>query len=223
MLALSISSLSSLSGCAQIFICLFLFRYTRLLANIVGYLIYKPTPIPDNPVLTSEDVTVIVATVDPFNPDFAECIKSIAATSPATLIIVTAGGQQNFHEAARYRQIIPKAHILVISSSKVDVCTLQILAVLPVQLAAAKVMEKHKQALRLAGQAISSRCTQLKRKEPTLTQALRTETPSNHPWSPPRPHVHHHARRRPCLLASSIPLSRPRTLPQPVRWCRWHC
>ena len=146
MLAHSISYLSSLSGYAHIFICLFLFRYTRLLANIVGTFIYKPTPIPDNPALNSEDVTVIVPTVDPFNPGFAECIKSIAATSPATIIIVTAGGHRNLHEAARYRQIIPKADILIIPSSVVDVSTLQVPVISLVKLAATKVIEKDKKA-----------------------------------------------------------------------------
>lgn len=126
MAAQSISYLLSLSGYAQIFIGLFLFRYIRLLANIVGFFVYKPTPIPDDPILTSNDVTVIVPTIDPFNPDFAECIESIAATGPAQIIIVAAGGQQNLHQAARYRQIIPKAEILVLPSSIANVCTIRL-------------------------------------------------------------------------------------------------
>lgn len=141
MLAHSISYLSSLSGYAHIFICLFLFRYTRLLANIVGFFIYKPTPIPDNPVLTSEDATVIVPTIDPFIPDFAVCIESIIAASPAEIVIVTAGGHQNLHEAARYRQVFAKANIRVLPSTIANVCILQTLLFLPEQLAATGVIE----------------------------------------------------------------------------------
>ena len=45
----------------------------------------------DSPKLTALDVTVIVPTVDPYNKDFMECIASIHANGPATIIVVTAG------------------------------------------------------------------------------------------------------------------------------------
>lgn len=107
----------------QIFGFLFLFRYIRLLISIFGYWIYKPIPIPSNPTLTSNDTTVIVPTVDPFNLDFAECIFSIAATKPASIIIVTAGGYQNFKQASTYSNLLPQSNILVLSSPIVSVRT----------------------------------------------------------------------------------------------------
>ena len=108
---------------AQVFVFLILFRYTRLLVNICGFWTYKPTPIPDNPKLTSADVNVIVPTVDPFNADFAECIDSIAATRPGCIIIVAAGGHRNVQEASKYCHIHLYSNIIVLASKVANVST----------------------------------------------------------------------------------------------------
>ncbi|KAL8792254.1 MAG: hypothetical protein Q9195_005133 [Heterodermia aff. obscurata] len=100
----------------QLFGFLFLFRYIRLVVSILGFWIYKPIPIPSNPTLTSKDATVIVQTVNPFNLDFAECVFSIAATKPASIIIVTAGEYKNFKQASTYSNLLPQSGILVLSS-----------------------------------------------------------------------------------------------------------
>lgn len=108
-----------------LFILLFFFRYIRLMVDMIGIWIYSPTPIPSDPTLTSKDTTVIVPTVDPFNPDFAECISSIAATEPASIIIVTAGEHQNFKKASSYSNLLPQSNILVLSCPVTSVCTVQ--------------------------------------------------------------------------------------------------
>ena len=41
--------------------------------------------------MKAEDVTVIVPTVEPFGDDFDECIRSIHANGPASIIVVNAG------------------------------------------------------------------------------------------------------------------------------------
>ena len=115
--------LLSLDKSKQLFGFLFLFRYIRLLVNIFGFLIYEPIHVPSNSTLTSKDTTVIIPTVDPFNIDFAECIFSVAATKPASIIIVTAGGYHNFKQASTYSNLLPLSNILVLSSAVSSVCT----------------------------------------------------------------------------------------------------
>ena len=117
-----ISYLLSFNGDSTLFILLFIFRYTRLLVTMVGYRIYKPTPIPVTHLLTSRDVTVIVPTIDPFNIGFAECMSSLAANNPACIIIVTAGGHENFVQASKCQQMFPQSNILVLSSRVANVC-----------------------------------------------------------------------------------------------------
>ena len=99
---------------------LFSFRYLRLVVNLIGFWVYKPTPVPSDPILTSRDVTVIVPTVDPSNVDFAECIRSLAANHPASIIIVTAGGYQNFAEASTYQDLLPHSTITVLASDQAN-------------------------------------------------------------------------------------------------------
>jgi Glycosyltransferase like family 2 len=71
---------------------LFIFRYLRLIVHIISYLfIYKATPAPCQPTYTRSDCTVILPTVDPLNEDFNECLHSISMNSPAAVIIVTVG------------------------------------------------------------------------------------------------------------------------------------
>ena len=97
----------------KIFIVLFLFRYIRLVGNLIGQWTYKISRALDNPKFTTKDITVIVPTVDPFNVDFGECIKSIVANDPAVIVIVTAGGNPNLEEATKYRDLYPESNIFV--------------------------------------------------------------------------------------------------------------
>ena len=87
-----LSYLFALPKLTKVFFTLFLSRYIRLLINILGFLLYTPTPKPLYPTLTPNDVTVIVPTIDPSNKGFGECIGSILANRPASVVIVTAGG-----------------------------------------------------------------------------------------------------------------------------------
>lgn len=77
---------------ASIFAVLLFLRYSRLIVNMWGYwFAYRPSPIAANPAWTPKDVSVILPTVDPNNPKFNECIRSILDNRPAAVLIVTVG------------------------------------------------------------------------------------------------------------------------------------
>lgn len=74
---------------AQVFVVIFLFRYVRLLVNLIAFLTFVSVPIPEEPTLSSDDVTVIVPSVEPYGEDFEECIQSVLQTNPAEIVVVT--------------------------------------------------------------------------------------------------------------------------------------
>ena len=79
----------------NVFIFLFLFRYIRLVVNLVAYWFYNPYVPSNSPLYKAKDVTVIVPTADPTGFYFKECVLSILNSSPALLIIVAAGKGKN--------------------------------------------------------------------------------------------------------------------------------
>lgn len=79
---------------------LFLFRYVRLVVHIIAYNLYKPTPISRNPRYGRSDATVIIPTVEPGNPDFDECIRSVLENRPKKIVVVTVG-EKCFGDADR--------------------------------------------------------------------------------------------------------------------------
>ncbi|KAL8810388.1 MAG: hypothetical protein Q9200_002626, partial [Gallowayella weberi] len=90
---------------------LFLWRYLRLVVNIVASLLYKPFALPHTPSYTSLDVTVVISTLGD-SDDFGRCLLSISACCPASIIIVVPKGR-----ADRVRKIcnvlgIPNVQIL---------------------------------------------------------------------------------------------------------------
>lgn len=84
-------SLDGDPGCFW-FLLLFSWRYTRFVASILGFFLYRP--VMKSAVTTFfpyKDVTVVLPTIDPLGHDFVECLQSCAANIPARIIIVTAG------------------------------------------------------------------------------------------------------------------------------------
>lgn len=80
---------------------LFLIRYVRLVVHIIAYNLYRPTPVSQNPRHGRADATVIIPTVEPENPDFDECIRSVLKNQPAKIIVVTVG-EKCFRDAHRH-------------------------------------------------------------------------------------------------------------------------
>ncbi|KAI4158220.1 MAG: hypothetical protein LQ342_007667 [Letrouitia transgressa] len=74
---------------AVAFVCLWLWRYTRLLVNAVASWTYKPIEPKLNPTFTSKDVTVILPTIGVDSDDLHRCLQSIDANNPVSFIIVT--------------------------------------------------------------------------------------------------------------------------------------
>ncbi|KAK4135951.1 glycosyltransferase family 2 protein [Trichocladium antarcticum] len=75
------------------FLCLFAWRYTRLLINLIAFWCYSPAPKPKgkSTYSPSKDVTVILPTIDPEDSGFLECLETCAINAPAKIVIVTAG------------------------------------------------------------------------------------------------------------------------------------
>lgn len=75
------------------FCSLVVIRYARLMVHGFAYCIYRPAPLRSDPYFGRFDVTVIVPTLDPNNPDFLECIRSIIRNRPHEIVVVTVGSE----------------------------------------------------------------------------------------------------------------------------------
>lgn len=108
---------------AQVFIIIFLFRYVRLLINLIAFLTFVSMPIPEEPILSSSDVTVIVPSVEPYGEEFQECVQSVLLTNPAEIIVVTVGAE-NLARTISSCQWSPKISVLSteVANKRVQVC-----------------------------------------------------------------------------------------------------
>ncbi|KAI9783178.1 MAG: hypothetical protein M1816_001468 [Peltula sp. TS41687] len=66
-----------------------LYRYTRLIVNCISHWTFKPIPLPDDPTLTSQDVTIIIPTLDGDGDGLRESVRSCLATEPFEILLVT--------------------------------------------------------------------------------------------------------------------------------------
>ena len=66
-----------------------LYRYVRLMINLISFWTFKPIPLPAVPQLTSNDVTVILPSLDGEGEELERTISSILANEPKELILVT--------------------------------------------------------------------------------------------------------------------------------------
>ncbi|KAK4866935.1 hypothetical protein LT330_008098 [Penicillium expansum] len=71
------------------FVTLFLYRYTRLVFNLFSFWSFKPIPPPENPKLTSQDVTVIIPSLEGCGDELVETIRTILDNQPFELLLVT--------------------------------------------------------------------------------------------------------------------------------------
>jgi hypothetical protein len=71
------------------FIILFVYRYFRLVVNLFAFCNFKPIPLPENPELTAQDVTVIIPTLEGCGDELVETIRTILENRPFELILVT--------------------------------------------------------------------------------------------------------------------------------------
>ena len=66
-----------------------LYRYLRLVVNLFAFSRLRPIPIPEIPRLTSQDVTVVIPSIEGDGEVLWETIRSILATEPFEIILVT--------------------------------------------------------------------------------------------------------------------------------------
>jgi cellulose synthase/poly-beta-1,6-N-acetylglucosamine synthase-like glycosyltransferase len=86
----------------MIFLALFVFRYLRLVVHMISFwFLYKPTNRRANGQYTEEDVSVIIPTVDPSNPDFASTLASVLENQPLKVLIVTVEGEGRVQTAQK--------------------------------------------------------------------------------------------------------------------------
>ena len=74
-----------------------IYRYFRLVINLISFWTFKPIPIPENPTLYPKDVTVILPTLDGEGEELERTIQSIMKNEPRVLILVTV--DENLHKA----------------------------------------------------------------------------------------------------------------------------
>ncbi|GAB7353975.1 hypothetical protein MBLNU459_g4572t2 [Dothideomycetes sp. NU459] len=99
-------------------ILLFIFRYLRLVVNLISHWTFKPTPIPENPTYTSQDVTVIIPTIDGDGEELRRTIKTCLATEPYEIIVVTI--DDNIKRAWKMASAINCKKIRVLSVPKAN-------------------------------------------------------------------------------------------------------
>jgi hypothetical protein len=78
----------------DLFIFLFLLRYVRLIVHLVAFLAYMPTPVPKDPMYEPQDATVIIPSVEPWEHEFEECVRSVLANKAGKIIVVTVGKEK---------------------------------------------------------------------------------------------------------------------------------
>ena len=65
------------------------YRYLRLIVNLFAFCKLRPIPIPENPRLTSQDVTVVIPSIEGDGEGLEDTIRSILLTEPFEVILVT--------------------------------------------------------------------------------------------------------------------------------------
>ncbi|KAI5246920.1 hypothetical protein E4T47_02360 [Aureobasidium subglaciale] len=66
-----------------------IFRYLRLVVNLISNCTYRPVPVPNKPSYTNNDVTVIIPTIEGEGENLCRTIKTCLSTYPSEIIVVT--------------------------------------------------------------------------------------------------------------------------------------
>ena len=91
------------------------YRYLRLIVNLFAFTRLRPIPLPENPQLNSQDVTVVIPSIEGDGPGLWETVESILRTEPFEVIIVTT--HTNLERARRMvvKMGTPRLRVLSIS------------------------------------------------------------------------------------------------------------
>ena len=66
-----------------------LYRYLRLVVNLLAFCRFRPIALPECPRLSSQDVTVVIPSLEGNGPQLHNTIRSILITEPFEIILVT--------------------------------------------------------------------------------------------------------------------------------------
>jgi len=83
-----------------------IFRYLRLFVNTIAYWTFRPIPIPDEPLYTPQDVTIIIPTLDGEGEALRETIRTCLANDPFEIILVTL--DKNVQKASQMAEQLSK-------------------------------------------------------------------------------------------------------------------
>ncbi|KAL3454291.1 hypothetical protein BJX65DRAFT_292421 [Aspergillus insuetus] len=90
------------------FIYLFVFRYVRVLGNLISLLFLNgSTPVPTRNKVCRSECTVIIPVVNPQNRQFEECLMSCLINEPAVVLVVTSSAEMT---SITKRLMIPFMH-----------------------------------------------------------------------------------------------------------------
>ncbi|KEF51613.1 uncharacterized protein A1O9_12248 [Exophiala aquamarina CBS 119918] len=105
---------------APLFVFVFFFRYLRLMVHMFSFWLYKPSPTPKTPAFSTSDVTVVIPTVDPNEPDLIECLLSVLLNHPKEVRIVTAGKLNEKLVQEKIKAFQPRFPNVKISGSSIE-------------------------------------------------------------------------------------------------------
>lgn len=95
------------------------FRYLRTIVNSISNWTFKAIPIPDNPSYNpSKDITVIIPTIDGEGEELCRTLKTVLATQPFEIFIVTIDA--NVKRAERTAATLGSSKIRVLSVAKAN-------------------------------------------------------------------------------------------------------
>lgn len=87
--------------------CCSIYRYARYVINLIAFACFHPIPLPEKPSLTSDDVTVILPSLEGRGVELEHTIASILENEPREVILVTI--QSNLELASKTIAKMPAA------------------------------------------------------------------------------------------------------------------
>ena len=80
--------------------------------NLFAFVNFQPTPLPENPRLTSQDVTVVIPSIEGAGDVLSKTVRSILATEPYEIILVTI--EANLHRAQAMVKVMGTSRIKIL-------------------------------------------------------------------------------------------------------------
>ena len=96
-----------------------LYRYLRLIVNCISHWTFRPIPLPKEPTLDAEDVTVIIPTLEGDGESLRETVRSCLATRPFEILLVTTDAHRE-RLAKLVRSMLPTTRLRMFSVAQAN-------------------------------------------------------------------------------------------------------